>query len=445
MAHTVVIGLQWGDEGKGKIVDLICPAFGAVVRYQGGHNAGHTVKYGDRHFALHLIPSGILHEGMRCVLGGGMVVSPEAFFEEVDGLAAAGVAIGDRLAVSNRAHVLLPHYAELDRRREASLGDDRIGTTARGIGPAYELKAARYGLRMADLLSTDLAGRLERQAERMAAELAHLGAGGPEEWLPELATVRAWVERLAPFVRDTTALLAAWRREGRSVLFEGAQGTLLDLDHGSYPYVTSSSSTAGGAAVGAGVPPTALDGVLGVLKAYTTRVGEGPFPTELHDEAGAYLRERGNEFGTTTGRPRRCGWLDLVAARYACELNGVDTIALTKLDVLDGFEEIRLCVAYRIDGAEVRRFPADAAELARAEPVLESVPGWRAETAGVLEHDALPAAARDYVARIEAEVEAPVSLVSTGPRREETIVRDNAHLTSWLGDRLEEVLAARGA
>jgi adenylosuccinate synthase len=433
MANTVVIGMQWGDEGKGKIVDLICPSFGAVVRYQGGHNAGHTVKFENRHFALHLIPSGILHAGIRCVLGNGMVISPPAFFEELDGLAAAGVEVGDRLVVSDRAHVLLPHYAELDRRREESLGDDRIGTTSRGIGPAYELKAARCGLRMADLLASDLPMRLERQAERLAAELGHLGAGDRDEWLAGLSTVRGWAERLAPFVADTTGLLAAWRGDGMSILFEGAQGTLLDLDHGSYPYVTSSSSTAGGAAVGSGVPPTHLDGVLGVLKAYTTRVGEGPFPTELHDEAGAYLRERGNEFGTTTGRPRRCGWLDLVAARYACEVNGVDTIALTKLDVLDGFDEIKLCVAYRVDGEEIRRFPADAAKLARAEPVLESVPGWTDETAGVLEHDALPAVARDYVARIEAETGAPVSLISTGPRREETIVRDEPRFAALTG------------
>ncbi|MEZ5333129.1 MAG: adenylosuccinate synthase [Thermoanaerobaculia bacterium] len=437
MPNTVVIGMQWGDEGKGKIVDLICPAFGAVVRYQGGHNAGHTVKFEDRHFALHLIPSGILHEGTRCVLGNGMVISPEAFFTELEGLVEAGVEVEGRLSVSDRAHVLLPHYAELDRRREESLGDDRIGTTSRGIGPAYELKASRDGLRMADLFSSDLAGRLERQRDRMRAELEHLGAGEGEEWMPSLAVVRGWADRLAPFVADTGALLGRWRREGASILFEGAQGTLLDLDHGSYPFVTSSSSTAGGAAVGSGVPPTHLDGVLGVLKAYTTRVGEGPFPSELHDESGAYLRERGNEFGTTTGRPRRCGWLDLVAGRYACEVNGVETIALTKLDVLDGVEEIRLCVAYEIDGERVDRFPADVARLERAQPILETVPGWNEDTAGLLEFEDLPGAARAYVERVESEIGAPISLISTGPRREETIVRNEPRLVELTGGLLD--------
>ncbi len=439
MANTVVVGMQWGDEGKGKIVDLICPAFDAVVRYQGGHNAGHTVKFGDRHFALHLIPSGIVHEGMACVLGNGMVVSPEAFFAELETLGEMGVSADGRLYVSRQAQALLPHHAELDRRREEALGEQRLGTTARGIGPAYEMKAARVGVRLGDLLSPGLAARVLLQTERLAAEMSRLGAGEPDSWQPDLEALRACGERLRPYLCDTAELLCSWLEAGKSLLFEGAQATLLDLDHGSYPYVTSSTATAGGAAVGSGIPPTRLDGVIGVLKAYATRVGEGPFPTELDGETRDFLRQRGNEFGTTTGRPRRCGWLDLVAARYARRLNGVETMALMKLDVLDTFEEIRVCTAYRIDGHEVREFPADAARLAEAEPVYETLPGWNAGTCGVLTWEELPERARDYVARIEAELGAPVSLISTGPRREETILRNEPRLIELTEGRLDVV------
>ncbi|MGH9465427.1 MAG: adenylosuccinate synthase [Thermoanaerobaculia bacterium] len=437
MANTVVVGMQWGDEGKGKVVDLICPAFDAVVRYQGGHNAGHTVKFADRHFALHLIPSGIVHEAMGCVLGNGMVVAPEAFFAELDTLHELGVHANGRLFVSTRAQALLSHHAELDRRREESLGAQRLGTTVRGIGPAYELKAARVGLRLGDLLSPALGERLALQASRLAPEMAALGAGGPEAWLPAVEALAACGERLRPYLTDTAALLGRWLAEGKSLLFEGAQATLLDVDHGSYPYVTSSTATAGGAPVGAGVPPTCLDGIIGVLKAYTTRVGEGPFPSELSDDTGEYLRRRGNEVGTTTGRPRRCGWLDLVAARYARRLNGVDTVALTKLDVLDGFEELRLCTAYRIGGEEVREFPADATALASAEPLYEAMPGWSETTSGMLAWEGLPERARAYVARIEQEIDAPVSLISTGPRREETIVRNEPRLIELTEGRLD--------
>jgi len=445
MANAIIVGMQWGDEGKGKIVDLICPAFDAVVRFQGGHNAGHTVRFADRHFSLHLIPSGILHGDTRCVLGNGMVVSPEAFFAELDRLVEAGVETAGRLFVSDRAHALLPWHVELDRAREEARGVHAIGTTSRGIGPAYEAKASRHGLRLGDLGSSDLEAKLRVEHARVAAELAALGAPEPTPDGDLARLSREWAERLEPFLADTEVALAEWIEEGASLLFEGAQGALLDLDHGTYPYVTSSSSTAGGACTGSGVPPTAIGGSLGVLKAYTTRVGAGPFPTELEDDTGDYLRRRGNEFGTTTGRPRRCGWLDTVVARYARRLNGTGSLALTKMDVLDHLDEIRVCTAYEIDGETVRSLPADLAKLGRAKPVYRTFPGWQQDTVGVLEYDQLPKPARDYVRFIEDEVGARVDLVSTGPRREETIVREGGALHDLLGERFTNVLDARGA
>jgi len=422
MTGTVVLGMQWGDEGKGKIVDLISPSFDAVVRYQGGHNAGHTVRFGDRHFALHLIPSGILRPDTRCVLGNGMVVHPQAFLDEIDRLESLGVSTGGRLFVSERAHLLLDLHVAVDIARENAMGDFKIGTTSRGIGPAYEAKVARSGLRLGDLWSADFEGLLE---ERLARQVRDLGAA------VDLATVVAetrsraevWRTRLRPYVCSTTELLNDWLDAGRRLLFESAQGTLLDVDHGTYPFVTSSNATAGYAATGSGVPPTAIEGVVGVLKAYTTRVGSGPFPTELMDSAGEKIRKRGNEFGTTTGRPRRCGWLDLVGARYARRVNGVSAIALTKLDVLDSVDEIPVCVAYRLDGVVTRDLPSDIDALARIEPEWEVVPGWRRDTAGLVEFADLPAAARSYVELIEERVGAPVTMISTGPRREETILR----------------------
>ncbi|HEX2164840.1 MAG TPA: adenylosuccinate synthase [Thermoanaerobaculia bacterium] len=426
MANVVVVGMQWGDEGKGKVVDLVCPAFDAVVRFQGGHNAGHTVRFGERHFSLRLIPSGILHEGTACVLGNGMVVSPEAFLGELEELHDAGVDSAGRLFVSDRATVLLPTHVALDQARERAAGDSAIGTTSRGIGPAYESKAGRYGLRMVDLAEDDLEERLAAWLALVRPQIEALGGAADPEALDPAALAgrcREWGERLAPYLAPTETLLHGWLAEGKSLLFEGAQGALLDVDHGTFPFVTSSSSSAGGAATGTGVPPTALDGVLGLLKAYTTRVGAGPFTTELTDPTGEFLRKRGNEFGTVTGRPRRCGWLDLVAARYAKRLNGVGGIALTKLDVLDDLPEIRVCTAYRIAGRETTDFPASRTALAAAEPVYRTVPGWRTPTAGKLEWEDLPQAARDYVRMIEDELEAPVLFVSTGPRREETILR----------------------
>jgi len=441
MANVVVVGLQWGDEGKGKIVDLLCPAFDAVVRYQGGHNAGHTVRFGDRHFALRLIPSGILHAGQPCVMGNGMVVAPDAFFEELDQLHAAGVETRGRLFLSNRAHALLPVHAELDRAREAALGAGRVGTTGRGIGPAYEMKIARTGIRLSELGSPRLEQRLGALMARVEAELAALGAR-PERSAAELAALAAgWAERLAPYLTDTEHLLHGWLEAGRSLLFEGAQGSLLDVDHGTYPFVTSSNPTAGGACTGTGVPPSALDGVLGIVKAYTTRVGGGPFPGELADATGEHLRTRGNEFGTVTGRPRRCGWFDAVAVRYAVRLNGARALALTKLDVLDTYGEIPVCVAYRHRGRLLSEFPSCLETLEEVEPVYELLPGWRRETVGVLEHDALPQAARDYVSFLERQVGAQVALVSTGPRREETILRAHSRLAGWLGERIAAVRA----
>jgi adenylosuccinate synthase len=443
MANVVIVGMQWGDEGKGKIVDLLCPAFDAVVRYQGGHNAGHTVRVKESHFSLQLIPSGILHPGMLCVLGNGMVVAPDALLSELGRLYEAGVRFDGRLFLSNRAHVLLPCHAALDRAREEAQGQVKVGTTSRGIGPAYEAKASRYGLRMVDLFASDLEDRLRVLLARIQSELKSLGA----EPLPQPASYadmcREWAERLKPSLRDTELLLNGWIREGKSLLFEGAQGALLDVDHGTYPFVTSSNSTAGGACTGTGVPPTRLDGAIGVLKAYTTRVGGGPFPSELSGTTADFLRGRGNEYGTVTGRPRRCGWLDTVVARYAQVLNGVDSVALTKLDVLDDFDEVPVCTAYKLHGETLRHFPPDRRSLESAEPVLKTMKGWKTSTVGILDPADLPQAARDYVDFIQQEIEAPVSFISTGPRREETIVLEDPALSRLTGGRLGKVIENR--
>jgi len=445
MANLVVVGMQWGDEGKGKIVDLLCPAFDGVVRSQGGHNAGHTVKFGERHFALRLIPSGILHADLPCVMGNGMVVAPDAFFEELDQLREAGVDAEGRLFVSNRAQAILPFHVRLDQAREAAAGEAKVGTTGRGIGPAYEMKIARFGIRLTELGSERLEERLRAQLVRIEAELMALGAEPIGQPGPIADLCRGWAARLAPYLTDTEHLLHGWIDEARSLLFEGAQGSLLDVDHGTYPYVTSSSPTVGGVCTGTGVPPSALDGVLGIVKAYTTRVGGGPFPGELLDDDGERLRKRGNEFGTVTGRPRRCGWFDAVAVRYTVRLNGARALALTKLDVLDSLHEIPVCVGYRYRGKLLTEFPTDLSILEAVEPIYEARPGWRQDTSGILAFEDLPEAARDYVAFIEQRVGSQVALISTGPRREETILRQPTLLTRWLGDRLERVLEQRGA
>jgi len=443
MANVIILGMQWGDEGKGKIVDLLCPAFDGVVRYQGGHNAGHTVRFRDQHFSLHLIPSGILHPGMLCVLGSGMVVAPDAFLMELDRLHEAGVDSTGRLFVSNRAHVLLSCHALLDQAREEARGAGKIGTTSRGIGPAYESKVSRCGLRMCDLFAPDLEERLRGLVGKIQGELASLGAAPCPQADTYVDSCRQWGERLKPRLRDAEQLLNGWLADGKSLLFEGAQGALLDVDHGTYPFVTSSSSTAGGACTGTGVPPTRIDGAIGVLKAYTTRVGGGPFPSELGGEVGEFLRKRGNEFGTTTGRPRRCGWLDTVVARYAQLLNGVDAIALTKLDVLDDFDEIPVCTGYRVNGHVLRDLPPDQWSLETAEPVLQIMKGWKSSTVGILDESDLPQPARDYIAFIEQEIGAPCTMISTGPRREETLVHEDGAMQWLASGKLSQVLAQR--
>ena len=440
MANTVVVGLQWGDEGKGKIVDLLCPAFDAVVRFQGGHNAGHTVRFRDRHFALQLIPSGICHPGLDCVLGNGMVVAPEALFDELGRLAEAGVETAGRSSSQPRA----PAAARARRARPGSArpppGGIRSGRPRAGSGPPTRRRPSRAGLRLGDLREPSFADRLAFQLARIDAELRSLG------WSerPSFAAIHALCEEggaarpVRHRYRQPPPRLA--RRRAAAPVRRGA-GALLDVDHGTYPYVTSSNATAGGAATGSGVPPTALHHVLGVLKAYTTRVGGGPFVGELDGEPADYLRRRGNEFGTVTGRPRRCGWFDAVAARYSRRLNGVEGIALTKLDVLDHFAEIPICVGYRYRGEVLRDFPASPAIQAAAEPVYRTVRGWQTETVGRHAFEELPPAARDYVAVLEEEVGAPVWLVSTGPRREETILRREAGLDRLLGDRRPAVEA----
>ena len=418
--NIAVLGAQWGDEGKGKIVDLLTPNFSIVARYQGGHNAGHTVYANGRKFVLRLLPSGILHDGITCVIGNGVVIDPQALFGEIDELAQAGIGIGDRLVISDKAHLILPYHRELDLLSEARRGERRIGTTSRGIGPAYEDKIARRGIRVGDLANQP---SLAEAVQHNVAARNRLIAESTMDWrqvYDEL--LEAW-QRMAPWVTDVSLFLARARQAGRSVMFEGAQGTLLDIDHGTYPYVTSSNATAGGICTGLGVGPHAIDKVLGVAKAYTTRVGEGPLPTELTGPIGDRLRETGQEFGAVTGRPRRCGWYDAVAVRYAVRVNGLDALALTKLDVLDGLSELQVCSAYRCRGGTLTEMPGDLPQLMACEPVYETLPGWTSPTKGVRRFDDLPREARAYVARLEEITGVPAALVSTGSAREDTILR----------------------
>ena len=422
MPNTILIGAQWGDEGKGKIIDVLTERADWVVRPQGGNNAGHTVEIGDEKFVLHLVPSGILHEGKRCVIGNGVVLDPVALVEEINGVTARGFTVAGRLFISDRAHVVFPYHRMLDAQGEARRAKgDQIGTTQRGIGPAYGDKAARFGLRMCDLLDPEFPALLRSRVEEKNSILAAMGAP-IVDCAAVLAATQKAMEVLRPLVCDTVPLLHAAVERGESLLFEGAQGIMLDIDFGTYPYVTSSNAAAGGASTGSGVPPSRIDRVVGVLKAYTTRVGEGPFPTELFDAAGEELRRVGREFGATTGRPRRCGWFDAVVARHAVMTCGVDEWALTKLDVLDGFETIRICVAYELDGRRIDHFPANIRETARCTPVYEDVPGWRTSTKEVVRFADLPAAAKRYVARLEQITGVPVGILSLGPRRASTLI-----------------------
>ena len=430
---VAVIGGQWGDEGKGKVVDLISPHFQIVARYQGGHNAGHTVKFGDKHFALRLIPSGICRAGVLNVIGNGLVIDPRALLAEIDALRKEGVTIGDNLKLSDRAHVILPTHALLDGAREKALGQANIGTTSRGIGPAYETKANRSGLRIADLVDPDrFCVRARPLLSHHDAVLRHFfGVEGPA--VDEtLATYIECGRALARYVTDTSVLLGEKLASGARLLCEGAQGVMLDVDHGTYPFVTSSSCGPGGAVTGLGIPPSALGAVVAVMKAYITRVGSGPFPTELKDETGERIRKRGNEFGTVTGRPRRVGWFDAVVARTALRIAGIDALALTKLDVLDDHDEVRIATGYTIDGKSVSEIPARADLYERAVPVYRSFPGWKKSIAGVDSFEALPRNARDYVSALEEIVGVRVALLSTGAKREETILRPGTALDTWL-------------
>ena len=421
--NLCVLGAQWGDEGKGKIVDLLTPRFSIVARYQGGHNAGHTVYVKGRKFVLHLIPSGILHPGVVCIIGNGVVVDPAALFAELDELIGMGVDVGGRLLVSDKAHVILPYHRELDVLAEARRGEQKIGTTSRGIGPAYEDKIGRRGIRMGDLADQSADGPLAIAVRENVAARNRLI--GHSEMQPDdvLADLRRFWPRLQPLVVDASLYLHQEIAAGKAVMFEGAQGTLLDIDHGTYPYVTSSNATAGGAATGLGVGPSVIGNVLGVAKAYTTRVGGGPLPTELTGEMGERLRETGQEYGASTGRPRRCGWYDAVAVRYATRVNGLHSLAITKLDVLDGIPELQICTAYRCGSQTLTEMPSDLAQLSVCEPVYETIPGWSEPTKGITEYEKLPESARRYIRRLEETSGVPASIISTGSDRDHTIVR----------------------
>jgi len=426
-----VLGTQWGDEGKGKIVDMLTPHFSAVARYQGGHNAGHTVYVRGQKFVLHLIPSGILHPGVTCVIGNGVVVDPKALFKEIDELDRMGIAVDGRLRIREKAHVILPYHRELDVLSEARRGERKIGTTSRGIGPAYEDKIGRRGIRVCDLLSDPAA--LQDEVRENVSARNRIIKDSTLDWQPVFKQLIADGERMRPWVSDVSLFLSELMKGGNTVMFEGAQATLLDIDHGTYPYVTSSNASIGGVCTGLGVPPRAIGGVLGVAKAYTTRVGEGPLPTELSGALSERLRESGQEYGASTGRPRRCGWYDAVVVRYSARINGLDALALTKLDVLDGLPEVQLCTGYRTPQGILTEFPANLRALATAEPVYETLPGWSAPTKAATRMEDLPAEARRYVQRLEEVSGVPCAIISTGSDRAETIVRPESVVSTWLG------------
>ena len=433
MSNLIVLGAQWGDEGKGKIVDLLSEKFHAVARYQGGHNAGHTVFIGEQKFVLKLIPSGVLRSGVQAIIGNGVVVDPGALIEEMATLEKVGIDVKSQLKISNRAHVIFPFHRTLEKISEGRENRIAIGTTSRGIGPAYEDKIARRGIRVADLIDRDF-----EQLYRSLAEDKQLiaGAFGISETVDFRAICdqyKGFAEQIRPMVCDTAHLLNTYIREGKSILFEGAQGTMLDIDFGTYPFVTSSSAAAGGACTGTGVAPTKIDGIVGVSKAYITRVGAGPFPSEDKTKLGEEIRRKGNEFGAVTGRPRRCGWFDVPLLRYTAEVNGFDSLIITKLDVLDELDQIPVCVAYRVDGKVITQMPASTRRMEALEPVFENLPGWKHSTRGTTDLNALPSRAKDYLKFLEDKTGVEVGSVSNGPERNETMI--------IAGSKLERLLA----
>ena len=423
MSTVVITGAQWGDEGKGKMVDILTEDADYIVRYQGGHNAGHTVVIGDSKFILHLIPSGILRPGKKCVIGNGVVIDPQALLAEIDGLLEKGIEVRENLLISGRAHIIMPYHRAIEKESEKQKGSLKIGTTGRGIGPTYADKVARVGIRVADILDKEVfRDKLKTNIQEMNYFLERLyGAKGfiLEDIYDEYT---GYAERLRDFITDTAVLLNRALREGKNILFEGAQGTHLDVDHGTYPYVTSSNATSGGACTGTGVGPTKIDKVVGVVKAYTTRVGSGPFPTELKDATGEFLRDKGREYGATTGRPRRCGWFDAVATQYAADVNGFTGMIITKMDVLDELNEIRICTGYRYQGKLYTEMPSQLNVLEECEPVYETMKGWQASTAGLSNYEAMPVNAKKYIERMQELVGVDVDIISTGFRRDETII-----------------------
>ncbi len=428
MPALVVVGTQWGDEGKGKIVDLLSERADGVVRYQGGHNAGHTIVLGQETFVLHLVPSGILHPGKLCVIGNGVVVDPSALLEETGHLEKRGISVHGRLHVSSNAHLIMPYHKAIEKESERLKGARRIGTTGRGIGPAYVDKMARIGIRVGDLLEPDLF------REKLTANLTEMNYLLEQLYKVERFDLEkvyqeyiGYADAIRDYIADTTLIVNQWIDEGKRVLFEGAQGTHLDVDHGTYPYVTSSNATAGGACTGAGVGPTRITTVVGVVKVYTTRVGSGPFPSELKDDIGVQLQERGHEFGATTGRPRRCGWFDAVLVRYAVRVNGLAGVAVTKLDVLDACEEIKICIGYQYRGKTLNEMPFSLTAQEACEPIYETMEGWRCSTTGMKSYDQLPTRAKAYLSRLEELMGCRIFLVSTGTRREEAILLEDPY------------------
>ncbi len=426
--NVVILGTQWGDEGKGKVVDLLTEEASAVVRFQGGHNAGHTLVIDGKKTVLHLIPSGVLRDGVECIIGNGVVLAPDALLEELEMLEKEGVPASQRLKLSEACQLILPYHVALDAAREVARGNKAIGTTGRGIGPAYEDKISRRGLRLGDLLNTErFTEKLKEVMEYHNYALKNYFKAEEVSYKKVLEESLIMAEKLRPMIIDVPHTLHKLRQDGKNIMFEGAQGTLLDIDHGTYPYVTSSSTTAGGVCTGAGVGPTDLDYILGITKAYTTRVGSGPFPTELFDDVGAHIAEVGHEQGATTGRDRRCGWLDAVALRRAMQINSITGICVTKLDVLDEVETIKICTGYELDGVEMEVPPINTTDFARCNPIYEEHSGWMSKTFGVTEYDDLPEKAKAYLKRMEELLDTPIDIISTGPDRDHTMILRNPY------------------